>query len=224
MPPSPRDTPAAAESGRKPRNSIRTRGAAASGDRSRRRDAEVLAAATKVFYEKSYADASVQDVADELGILKGSLYHYIKTKEDLLDWLVQDVHDEVEEIVKEVQATEGLDPLESLELYIRKQVEYNARSLPRITVYHHDSDQLSPGPRKALRERQRSNEQVVIGWITEAQARGEVPKDADPRLLANCVFAVLIWVYRWYKPGGRAKVGELADVCANFALAGVRAG
>jgi TetR/AcrR family transcriptional regulator, cholesterol catabolism regulator len=46
----------------------------------KRRDQEVIDAAAKVFYERGFADASVQDVADELGILKGSLYHYIETK------------------------------------------------------------------------------------------------------------------------------------------------
>jgi hypothetical protein len=47
---------------------------------------EIFEAAVKVFYERSYAGATVQDVADEVGILKGSLHHYIATKEDLLFW------------------------------------------------------------------------------------------------------------------------------------------
>lgn len=192
------------------------------GARGRRRDAEVLEAATKVFHEKSYADASVQDVADELGILKGSLYHYIKTKEDLLVWLLEDVHDDVERILQEVQAVEGLDPLDRLALYVRKQVLYNARNLPRISVYHHDAGQLSPGPLKALQQRRRAHEQVVVGLITEAQERGEVSEQFDARLLANCVFATMIWVYRWYRPGGRLKSEDLAELCVQFALAGVR--
>src|SRR5690242_13433489 len=48
--------------------------------KTKKRDREVLDTAARVFYERGYSDASVQDVADELGILKGSLYHYIKTK------------------------------------------------------------------------------------------------------------------------------------------------
>src|SRR3954470_14043766 len=85
-------------------------------------DAEVLDAAARVFYERGYSDASVQDVADKLGILKGSLYHYIDTKEDLLFRLLQETHDEIYEILEEVAALEGLSPLERLEIYIRKQV------------------------------------------------------------------------------------------------------
>jgi iron-sulfur cluster repair protein YtfE (RIC family) len=45
---------------------------------------EIIAAAAKVFRTKGYHAATVQDIADEVGILKGSLYHHVKSKEDLL--------------------------------------------------------------------------------------------------------------------------------------------
>ena len=109
----------------------------------KRRDREVLDAAAKVFYERGYAAASVQHVAEELGILKGSLYHYIKTKEDLLFRLLQETHDDVDRILAEVEAVEGLSPLERLHLYVQRQVEYNIDALERVSVYYHDVDQLS---------------------------------------------------------------------------------
>lgn len=193
----------------------------ASGGRAKRRDADVLAAATKVFHRKSYADSSVQDVADELGILKGSLYYYIKTKEDLLVWLLDDVHDDVEKILDSVLARDDLTSLQRLELYVREQVLYNARNLPRISVYHHDSDQLSDGPRASLRTRRRRQEQAVLDMIEDGQERGEISKELDARVLANCVFGVVIWVYRWYRPNGRVKQEDLADTCARFAIAGL---
>jgi AcrR family transcriptional regulator len=174
-----------------------------------------------VFYKQSYADSSVQDVADELGILKGSLYYYIKTKEDLLVWLLDDVHDDVERILQGVTARTDLGPLQRLDLYVREQVLYNARNLPRISVYHHDAEQLSPAPLKALQQRRRVHDQVVVDMIKEAQERGEISSEFDARVLSNCVFATMIWVYRWYRPNGRLKQEDLADVCARFALAGV---
>jgi AcrR family transcriptional regulator len=191
------------------------------GGRAKRRDADVLAAATKVFHRQSYADSSVQDVADELGILKGSLYYYIKTKEDLLVWLLDDVHDDVEQILDGVLARDDLGSLQKLELYVREQVLYNARNLPRISVYHHDADQLSDAPRASLRTRRRRQEQAVLDMIKDGQERGEITSDLDARVLANCVFGVVIWVYRWYRPNGRVKQEDLADACARFAVAGL---
>src|SRR3954454_2602664 len=91
----------------------------------RKRDEEVMDAAARVFARRGYADASVQDVADELGILKGSLYHYIKMKEDLLFWLLEAVHRDVEEILEEVEAAQGLAPLDRLGLFRRQEGPYN---------------------------------------------------------------------------------------------------
>ena len=50
----------------------------------------IIAAAAKVFRTKGYHAATVQDIADEVGILKGSLYHHVKSKEDLLYLMVKE--------------------------------------------------------------------------------------------------------------------------------------
>src|SRR3954463_11841233 len=112
----------AKSSARGPRNN------SSAGGRARgrkRRDEEVLDAAARVFARRGYSDASVQDVADELGILKGSLYHYISTKEDLLFWLLEGVQADFDAVLAEVSDTEGLSPVDQLALYVRSHVAYN---------------------------------------------------------------------------------------------------
>lgn len=188
----------------------------------KRRNRDVLDAAAKIFHERGYADASVQDVADELGILKGSLYYYIRTKEDLLFWLLEEVHEEVERILEEVAAVEGLDPLDRLALYIRRQVGHNASNLMKISVYYHDAEQLTDDRLADITKRRKVHERFVTGLITEAQQRGEISEHADARVLANCVFANVIWIYRWYRPGGRVRREQLAGMCVSYALGGLR--
>ena len=60
------------------------------GHRRRNRGQDVIEAAIRVFHKKGYASASIQDVAAEVGVLKGSLYHYIDSKEDLLARIFED--------------------------------------------------------------------------------------------------------------------------------------
>src|SRR5215210_3001342 len=132
-----------------------TKAAAAPAKAPKKRDREVFDAAARVFYERGYSDASVQDVADELGILKGSLYHYIKTKEDLLFRLLEETHDDIYAVLQSVSAVEGLEPLERLELYVRRQVEYNMDNLLRVSVYYHDLERLSPERRQRIIGRRR---------------------------------------------------------------------
>ena len=51
---------------------------------------EIIAAAARVFQRKGYHAATVQDIADAVGILKGSLYHHFKSKDDLLYLIVKE--------------------------------------------------------------------------------------------------------------------------------------
>jgi AcrR family transcriptional regulator len=187
----------------------------------RRRDQEVLDAAAKVFHTRGYADASVQDIADELGILKGSLYHYIDSKEDLLFRLLDETHDEVQAILDEVAALPDLAPLERLKEYTHRQVEYTSRHLAKISIYYHDADQLSEDRRRALDRKRRVHQKFVSDLIEAAQASGQASPDLDPKLLSSCLFGSMIWIYRWYKPQGKVRPAQLADTCAEFVLRGV---
>jgi AcrR family transcriptional regulator len=202
---------------RTPARPVRPRGRA-SGPR---RDQEVLDAAAKVFHSRGYADASVQHVADELGILKGSLYHYIDSKEDLLFRLLKESHDEVEAILVEVVALEGLAPLDRLREYVARQVEYTTRNLEKMVIYYHDVDQLSPRRRNELMRKRNVHDQFVVDLIEQAQARGEVDRSVDARLAANFMFGSMIWIYRWYKPRGRVRPAQLAQSCADFVMQGL---
>jgi TetR/AcrR family transcriptional regulator, cholesterol catabolism regulator len=189
-----------------------------------KREKEILEAAVELFHERGYANTSVEDVASAVGILKGSLYHYIDSKEDLLYRIVEQVHEDVEAIMRDVEALDGLTPLARLQAYVEAQVTYNARNLRRISVYYQDRARLSPARFAEIRRWRRAHERYLVEMIEQAQAAGEVPADLDARLAANCVFAVVIWMYTWYRPGGATAAGTLAKFCARFVVDGLTAG
>jgi AcrR family transcriptional regulator len=193
------------------------------GRRPKLRDEEVLDAAIKVFSRNGYDASTVQGVADELGILKGSLYHYIKTKEDLLAWIIEQVHRDVDDIVDGVQSTEGLDAAERIELFVRRQTLYNLTHLDLISIYHHDLDALTGARYKKIAARRRKHHDYLTGLVRDAQEQGLADASRHPHLLANCVFATIIWTYRWYRPNGGFSRDEVAETCAAFALNGIAA-
>jgi AcrR family transcriptional regulator len=187
---------------------------------SRRRDREVLDAAARLFYESGYTAASVKDVADALGILKGSLYHYIQTKEDLLFRLLEETHDEMDQMLETVAGLDRLSPLERLDIYVRRHVEYSLANLTRVVVYYQDLERLSQDRRKRIFARRRDHERWVAGVIEEAQSHGLADPALVPTLAARFVFGTIIWSYRWYREG-RDDGGRVADVCAAYVLRGV---
>jgi AcrR family transcriptional regulator len=186
------------------------------------REQEIIDAAVDIFHANGYSATSVDDVANAVGILKGSLYYYMDSKEDLLLRIVEDVHEEVEALMAEALADEDAPPLERLATYVRAQVDYNARNIKRVRVYYHDYDQLSPERLASVRKRRRANEQTIIALLKEAKKAGEVPASLNERLAAKTVFATIIWTYTWFKPGGGVSGAELGEFCADFVLNGLR--
>lgn len=58
------------------------------------RKAELVQAARRLFQTKGYDQTTMQDVMDDLGIAKGTIYHYFKSKEDLLEAVTEYIVDE----------------------------------------------------------------------------------------------------------------------------------
>jgi hypothetical protein len=133
-----------------------------------------------------------------------------------------EIHDGVDEVLAEVEAADGVPAIERLEIYVKRTVEYNARNLKKISVYYHDIDQVTGERRKEILGRRSAHESRVTKMIREAQADGDAVADLDAKLLSNCVFATVIWMYRWYRPGRGVSVEKLSETCAQFVRSGLR--
>jgi AcrR family transcriptional regulator len=55
---------------------------------------EIVLAARQLFHTKGYEQTTMQDVMDQLGIAKGTIYHYFKSKEELLEAVVENIVEE----------------------------------------------------------------------------------------------------------------------------------
>ena len=188
--------------------------------KSRKRGQEVLDTAAELFHRQGYAVTSVQDVADAMGILKGSLYYYIDSKDDLLFRILLEVLEDAKGIVEAVDALDA-PPLEKLHEYVRRHIEYNARNLSKIAVYYHDFGLLTEDRRNVIAEQRAAYETFVIGLIIEAQERGEVAPDLDARLVENALFGTVRGFYTWYSPDDPASPEYLGELYAEFVVNGM---
>ena len=100
----------------------------------RNREQEVVQAAIDVFSRKGYAAATMQDIADAVGVLKGSLYHYISSKEDLLFRIFDESHRDSIAIMESVAALDA-SPLERLREYVRRFITYYTQNIKRADLY-----------------------------------------------------------------------------------------
>jgi AcrR family transcriptional regulator len=185
------------------------------------RESQILEAATRIFQERGYDATTIQAIADDVGILKGSLYYYIEKKEDLLFQIVEGVHRGLARSLEHVDAEK--DPLERIRVFIAAHVRFIAENLSATRVFLHDFRALSPGRRKEIVSERDEYEGRLRELLGEAQQAGVVRDDLDLDLAVLAIFGMMNWMYQWYRLGGRNEPEEIGWTFAEFALSGLRA-
>ena len=183
---------------------------------------EIIAAAAKVFQTKGYHAATVQDIADAVGILKGSLYHYVKSKEDLLYLIVKEPIARIYERMTEIVASE-LPAAEKLRGAIRAHLEAFDRHYPHLFVYLHEREEMKRRFREQFKLSPKQYEQCWQQILREGVKSGEFRPDFDVQVVSYGLLGMLNWLYKWYDPRGRLGVREVADQLSTLALAGLAA-
>lgn len=183
----------------------------------RKRRAEVLDVAARVFHEKGYDATTIQDIADEIGILKGSVYYYISSKEDVLFELLEEVHQAALKAVLEAVERDG-DSLQKIHAFVETLSRFNAENRVRMGILLHDFRSLSEDRRREIvRERDRYD-RILRELITEGQEQGSVCPDIDAKLAALAVMGMINTIYQWYRPAGRQKATTIGAFYADFVI------
>ncbi|GIU93448.1 MAG: TetR family transcriptional regulator [Acidimicrobiia bacterium] len=181
---------------------------------------EILDAAATIFARKGYAATSIQDIAEAVEILKGSLYYYIDSKEDLLFEVIQEVHRDGLARLEAMRASQA-PALERLAAFVRSHVEYNARNLTKISVFFHDFRSLSPERRQLIVEERDIYDHHLRGLIEQGQKEGTICPGTDPKMAAFAILGMMNWMYQWYRPDGDKSPEAIAEIFAEMAVRSV---
>jgi AcrR family transcriptional regulator len=179
---------------------------------------DVVRAAAHLFYERGYDGTSVADVADATGMLKGSLYYYIRTKEDLLYAVVEQAHGQMMALVEEVGQASGQPVLQRLEHFLRRHMEVLIRDREMYGVVLQDYSALSGQRRKQATATRNEYAQTLQSLIEEAQQGGVIPAELNPRLTCLGVLGMMNWTYKWYRPSEPLSKAKVIDGMVDLAL------
>lgn len=191
-----------------------------SGGPPRERSEEVYAAALRLFTEKGYHATSMQDIAAALGLYKGSLYHYIGSKEELLVQVFERAMGSLLTDVERIVADTSLSASAQLREVIAAHVEAVASNLEALTVYLHEFRALSGKSLETVRE-QRERYRALVETVI---ARGVTSREfaaPDVGIATLGVLGMCNWVAQWYRPGGRLGPRQIAEHFGQMVLAGL---
>jgi AcrR family transcriptional regulator len=180
----------------------------------------VRQAALELFARKGFEGTGIRDIASEAGITTAALYHYMSTKENLLQVIMRDG------IVPMVRAGREV---------IRRHSDPRLQlaGIVRVHVWVHGVRQLSARVGDTeVRSLTGPAREEIIGWRDEYQQlwlnvlAGGVACDLfrveNPKIAALALLEMCNGVSRWYSPDGQLSLEELCAYFADMALALVR--
>ena len=183
------------------------------------REDEILAAAGSLFRQKGYHATSVRDIAESVGLLKGSLYHYIRSKEELLARLFDGA---LEGTVRELDAIASRDARASVRLHamVAAYVRAVTANLDAVGLYLREWRSLPTPELARLRARRRAMRSLFEHVIADGARRREFAV-GDEKISALAILGMCNWLFEWYRPRGRLRPEALAEELAARAVRSV---
>jgi TetR/AcrR family transcriptional regulator, cholesterol catabolism regulator len=182
---------------------------------------EICRTAARVFYEKGFDGASMQDIARAVKLTKAGLYHHIGSKDRLLFEIMNYGMDILEETVLQ-KARAIADPRERLQQTIAGHIDLIVRARDwELTVILHENRSLKGALRKKINARKKAYIHFLEETIREVEQQSGREALIAPRLAAFAALGMINWLYQWYHAEGPIKQSELAEAYTDFFIRGL---
>ncbi|USI78643.1 TetR/AcrR family transcriptional regulator [Sphingopyxis sp. USTB-05] len=165
---------------------------------------EVLRTAARVFSDLGFRQATLEDVAREIGMTRAALYHYSQSKDALLTACGDIARQELMEAVG--HARREADGRARLTAFFQRYAEIVSEDFGRCFVLT-DASEMAEDERTTSRKAQLALGNAAAEMIAEGIADGSL-RSCDPRVASRLLFAAFNGVARWRNPP--------KDVAADF--------
>jgi TetR/AcrR family transcriptional regulator, cholesterol catabolism regulator len=185
---------------------------------------QIYYVAAKIFCDKGYDATSMSDIADAVGITKAGIYHYVKSKQDLLFAIMNFGMDRLEiQVITPARAV--IDAEQRLRAILRNHALLiiegsRPEGYSPLTVLNDEMAGLTPAHRRKVQLRKRAYLNLLRDTLRQLKDEGKL-KDVDATVAAFSLFGMLLWLSRWYKPDGRRTGEEVASEIEKIALGGL---
>lgn len=182
---------------------------------------QLIDVAAKVFDEKGFERCSMADIAKAVGLGRSALYHYFKSKDEILAAIVEAEALEPTHRLELLSAESGLSATEWLRRAIVEGIVRRLSSGSRFVTLSRLEAQIPDGLRVVYNQSRRLIYDYYVHCIEHGISTGEFRK-VDAKIAAFGVLGMANWTSRWYSPTGRNTPEEIADHIADLALASLR--
>jgi AcrR family transcriptional regulator len=181
----------------------------------------LLDKAAGLFEARGYASTSLQDIADEVGLSRPSMYHYFESKEALLQQLVQGVTLPITTIFDHLNDAADQSPLDKIRDVAHRLVMWVIDPTMHFRLIERTENELPAHIATPHRVAKRRVFDGMVKLIEAAIASGEV-RAVDPRITSFAILGMCNWTASWYSAKGPLSASQIAAEIAELAVASVR--
>jgi AcrR family transcriptional regulator len=182
---------------------------------------EILDAAGQIFNEKGYQAARIEDIAARIGILRGSLYYYIDSKEDLLYALSVAGHTSGLSTIDEDEATSAADAPTRLAAFIDRWMAIMPNHPEYSPVTERDVRFLGDERLAIVMEMRLKMHGYGRRIFEQGIAEHDFAASVDPGVATNSLFELLNSTIRWFRPSGPLTHADVGEYYKTLMLHGV---
>lgn len=180
-----------------------------------------MAAAVELFYEHGYQATAVQDIVDRAGYTKGALYHYFRSKEDLL----LEIHDVFMSYGldrgREIIASNEPAPVKIAHV-MRELLRQVQLYRPEMAIVFQETHLINFTKYPEAMAKRDEWEQIVVAIIDSGMKSGEFRNDVgSAKLISFGITGMCVWSYHWLSQSGEMTSDEICDMYAGIVLGGL---
>lgn len=184
------------------------------------RKQQIIETAAGMFREKGYAASSMRDLASLLGIEAASIYHHVKSKEEILETICFDLADQLVHAIAEVNDI-YFNAEERLRLAIKNHITIITHNINRSGVFLHEWRSLTE-PKLSEFKTLRSAYENELRLIIADGIKEDAFDDVDEKFATLTILSTVNWVTEWFNKDGKMNAEQVADKLSDFILGGLR--
>jgi len=172
----------------------------------------ILDVATKLMSEKGFHGASIQKIADEVGVTKSTIFHHFKNKEGILTSILDEVGPAALDGLKVISEDENLSGLEKLKEALRFYLNLVTEKGELIHLLTSESRHLSDRNKVIYLETQRSFINLFEHIVKQVQREnGRLYKKLRPKIVTFAVLGMCNWAIMWYRKQGKLDADGITE-------------
>jgi AcrR family transcriptional regulator len=177
--------------------------------------ARVTSTSAEIFSRRGFRATSMNEIAAAVGLSKPTLYHYFRSKEELLVRIYADVLDESLLAARRTVA-DAASPLDAVRDLIASRVVYTCEHQALLKVCFEEEHELPPELAEEVLHRRRAFESFFVAALERHLAEHpEVRLPMPAKVYVNMCLGAVNWCYKWYRADGTSTPEELGRQLAG---------